>query len=282
MKGKFRPFSPAMIVAIVALVSSLAGPAVADEVARIASHISGGDIRNNSVSGADIRNNSLSQPDFRDGGIQSRDIGTGQVQTADLGDNAVRGDKIQPNTIDGSDIIGNSLGSQEINEGSLTVGNSERLGGLPPAAFTSSAEVRPFRVRLSFGQKVEFLTNGPVGLEADCRANITGSGQDELRLLAVSRVDNAFMQGDTPHGGPGAQSSDPYLGPDTPEDERTMGGLVSLSSAPDEQAAEDDIDTGFVAGPNGEYIGIDETTMYALRVGGSDCLLVGIATVLEP
>lgn len=137
----------------------------------------------------------------------------------------------------------------------------------------------PFAVKLSFGQKSEFVSNGSVGLEADCRENISGD-QDELRMLAVSHVDGSFMQGDTPHSGPGVNSN--YLTPATPEDNRTMGGIVSAGPTPNEPAADDDIDTGFVAGPNGEYIGVDETTMYALRVGGSDCLMVGIATVITP
>jgi hypothetical protein len=266
---QLRP-SPSMAVAIVALVVSASGVTWA---------------------ATSLPNNSVDSDTIVDNSVRSRDIRTDQVKLSDINRNAVAGEEVVDNTLTGDDVFEQSLGTVPFAEQASTAqravdadfatraADAQQLGGRSPGAFVTTDQVVPFRVRLSFGQKVEFISNGPVGLEADCRQNITGSGQDELRLLAVTREDGAFMQGDTPHGGPGVQTSDPFLDRDTIEDERTMGGLVSISSAPDQKAADDDIDTGFVAGPNGQYIGVDETTMYALRVGGSDCLLAGLAVV---
>ncbi len=136
-----RP-SAAMLVAATALVSSLAGPAVADEVAHIAQSItSSKQIKNGSVTGADIANGSVSASDLRDGGVQSADIGTGQVQTSELGDNAVRGDKIQPNTIDSSDLQDNALRGPDVLDNSLTGADIDEgsLGKVPNAAFADNA-----------------------------------------------------------------------------------------------------------------------------------------------
>jgi hypothetical protein len=47
-----------------ALVSSFAGPAVADEVAHVARAITGKSIKNNSVTGRDVKNASLSGKDL--------------------------------------------------------------------------------------------------------------------------------------------------------------------------------------------------------------------------
>jgi hypothetical protein len=54
--------SPAMIVALVALVVSLGSSGYAQ---RFVPAITGGDIANNSVTGADIRNTSLTRKDIR-------------------------------------------------------------------------------------------------------------------------------------------------------------------------------------------------------------------------
>jgi hypothetical protein len=264
-----RP-SPSMAVAIVALVVSASGVTWA---------------------ATSLPNNSVDSDTIVDNSVRSRDIRTDQVKQSDINRNAVAGEEVVDNTLTGDDIFEQSLGTvpfaQRSGEASTAqravdadfathAADAQRLGGRPPGAFVTSDEVVPFKVRLSFGQKVEFISNGPIGLEADCRENISGD-QDELRLLGVTSQDGAFMQGDTPHSGPGANSD--TLDTDTPEDNRTMGGIVSLGPNPNATAVDDDIDTGFVAGPNGEYIGIDETTMYALRLGGGDCLLVGLAVV---
>lgn len=245
--------SPAMVVAIIALVISATGVTWAAT-----------SLPNNSVGTAQVRDNSIRSGDIRDG----------NVRHVDLGKNSVHGDNVGDNQLGGREILESNLGQVP---SAVAAVNAERLAGRPSTDWISVDQIRPFRVALSFGEKVEFVSNGPVGLEANCRQNITPQGQDELTLLAVTREDGSFMQGDTPHSGPGVGSN--FLDTDTPEDNRTMGGIVTTQAGEGQPAADDDIDTGFVAGPNGEYIGVDETTMYAIHVGGSDCLLVGFAHI---
>jgi hypothetical protein len=270
---RFVP-TPSMAVSIVALVVAAGG------VSYAAATIGSGDVKNNSLTGKDIKNltgkdvknNSLRSPDVR--GLRGRDVSDGGLTGADIADGSLGGADLGANTVGGDQILESSLGAVPSATDAL---NAQQLGGRPAGDYITNSVIRPFRVTLQFGEKKEFLTNGPIGLEADCRANISGN-QDELRILAVTRENGAFMQGDTPHSGPGVSSD--TLDITTPEDNRTMGGIVSTPAGDGQPAADDDIDTGFVAGPNGQYIGIDETTMYALKVGGSDCLLVGLGVIV--
>ncbi len=259
----------------------------------------GAQVRDNSVRSGDIRDGNVRAQDLARNSVGSSEIKTGAVGAAEIRRNAVRAAEIATNAVRSAELAANSVGTSEVDDDSLTgndilesslgqipragqadfatrAGDASTVGGIPASSIVTTNQVVPFRVALSFGQKVEFISAGPVGLEADCRANISGN-QDELRLLARSTTTGAFMQGDTPHGGPGVGSD--FLTPGTPEDNRTIGGIVSTAGGADQPAAEDDVDGGFVAGPNGEYIGIDGHTMYALDVGGSDCLLVGVAIV---
>lgn len=73
MRRLTRHVNPAMIVAIVALVSSLTGGAIA------ASMISGKQIRDSSVTGADIRNASLTGADLKNRSVTGADVKPGSL-----------------------------------------------------------------------------------------------------------------------------------------------------------------------------------------------------------
>lgn len=73
MRRITRHLNPAMIIAIVALVSSLTGGAIA------ASMISGKQIRNSSVTGADIKNASLTGADLKNRSVTGADVKPGSL-----------------------------------------------------------------------------------------------------------------------------------------------------------------------------------------------------------
>lgn len=205
MRKFLRRPSPAMLVAMTALVASFAGPAVADEVAQMASHISGKHIKNGTVTGADVRNNTLSSPDFRNGGIFSDDIGTGQVQTPDIGDNAVRGDKVQPNTLDGSDVMDGSLGGREINEDSLgqvrsaaRAGDAERLDGLDADAFERARGDEYVAEYFGNGEEVTVAEGGGLRIYATCEINPSGTSDEVTLWMSTSRDDAAMDDNNGP------------------------------------------------------------------------------------
>jgi hypothetical protein len=249
--------SPAMVVAIIALVISATGVTWAAAT-----------LPDNSVGTAQVRDNSIRSGDIRDG----------NVRHVDIGQNAVHGDNVGDNQLGGREILESNLGQVP---SAVAAVNAERLAGRPASDYISQDEIRPFRVRLAFGQKVEFLSNGPVGIEAQCRENVNASGADQVRLLGVSRAEGSFQEGNDDHAGPGLGSD--FLTPATPEDQREFAVLTTINANPDAPAAANNIDNGFVSGPNGEYIGLDmEQVMLGVRVGDSQCLVIGTATFSNP
>lgn len=75
-----RP-SPAMLVAIVALISSFAGPALADQAVTIAAKVNGSKIKSRSISGNKLKNNTITGKQVNEGKL-------GQVPSAKSADSA--------------------------------------------------------------------------------------------------------------------------------------------------------------------------------------------------
>ena len=198
--------SAAMLVAVTALVSSFAGPAVADEVAQIAQSItSSKQIKNGSVTGADVKNNSLTTTDLLDGSVQSADIGTGQVGTSELAPDSVRGDKIPANSVDGSDIQDGSLDGRDIELGTL--------GKVPSAQKADTVDsiqgTQPlfWSRALSTGQSVVLDQVGPFTFRGECvdagasgvqaRVTVTTSQNNSYIYSSDSTTDDDFDTGET-------------------------------------------------------------------------------------
>jgi hypothetical protein len=255
LKG-YRP-SPAMVVAVIALVVATTGVTWAAT-----------SLPRNSVGSAQVRDNSVRSGDIRDRNVRAADIGTNAIQGRHVGDNQ----------IGGNEILESDLGQVP---SAVAAVNAERLAGRPASDYINNDQVRPFRVRLAFGEKVEFVSNGPVGIEAQCRENVAPAGNDQLRLLGVTRTEGSLMEGNDDHAGPGLGSD--FLTPATLEDQREFAVLTTVNANPDAPAAANNIDNGFVSGPNGEWIGLDmEQVMLGVRIGDSHCLVVGVAALSNP
>ena len=276
-----RP-SPAMLVAMTALVSSFAGPAAADEVARIAQSLtSSNQIKNGIVTSADVKNESLSTTDILNGGIRTEDIGTSQVTTSDLGPDSIRGDKIQSNTIDGSDVQDNTLKGEDILESALgtvpraeNADNAARLDGRSASAFTTSTEVQSFSVALDLGETEEIASSGAIKLIAGCEDD--GGGSATARIYATTTQAGSLLESDEDSfsGGsdPAANPAD-YLQPDTPPEDAEIITDSSSSTFPESVS---EIDGGFAIAPDGSYAGIDaEGTGQAFNVDGGRCFFAG-------
>jgi hypothetical protein len=90
-----RP-SPAMVVAVVALVSSLTGGAVA------ATLITGGDIKNGSITKKDLHKNSVNTKKVKNETLKAVDFAPGQLAQGVQGIQGLKGDKGEPGQ-DGQD-----------------------------------------------------------------------------------------------------------------------------------------------------------------------------------
>lgn len=207
MRPVRRP-SPALIVAIVALVAALGGGAYA----------------------------------------------ASRIGTDDIASQAVTNQKIAKKTIKSSRIANDGIKGSAIDESTL--------GAVP------SVEGRiPFAVRLSAGETVPIATNGAVSVAAFCAVN-TG-GEDVVVLVATTTQPGAVMEGRDNHRGNGGN----FLEPTTPGPDSE---LLSNSTATGATNVRNDVDEGFVLGPDGLGLRIagDSATL-GLNYLGSSCLAAG-------
>ena len=210
MNARTKP-SPALIVAIVALVAALGGGAYA----------------------------------------------ASRIGTDDIARQAVTNQKIAKKTIKNSRIAPDALKGSAIDESSL--------GPVPDAE--SVAGRIPFAVRLSNGESVPIAQNGAVSVSAFCAVNT--AGEDVVVLVASTSQGGAVMEGRDNHRGNAGNFLDPATpGPDSE---------LLLNSAPTGTTnVRNDVDEGFVLGPDGQGLRIagDSATL-GLNYLGSPCIAAG-------
>ena len=81
---KFNPrFTPATVIATIALVAAVGGTSYA------ATKIDTPDIANDAITARQVENNSLKGRDFKEGGLKGTDIADGKIGLQDLSDDAV-------------------------------------------------------------------------------------------------------------------------------------------------------------------------------------------------
>ncbi|MBI5311200.1 MAG: hypothetical protein HZB14_09305 [Actinobacteria bacterium] len=236
-----RP-SPAMIVAFAALFASVVGTATA-------------------LPGS----NRVDRNDIRPNAVQSSDIKKRAVTSGKIGINAVTTSKVRDNNLTGGDI------------------DESTLGPVPEVSF-----LKRFSARIPFGGDVELVSNGPVSVRAICVLNNDVNGTnpaDGVMIYARTTAPLSFLSGNDDRRGDADGSGladNETLDPTDLINDSVMFDTVATGGAPDEQIVENDIDDGWVLGSDGSYIGVDgETTVLGLRTLGSDCVVMGNATVAK-
>ena len=180
-----------------------------------------------------------------------------RIGTDDIASQAVTNQKIAKQTIKNSRVAPDGLKGSAIDESTL--------GAVPEA---ESVEGRiPFAVRVVAGETVPIATNGAVTVSAFCAVN-TG-GEDVVVLVASTTQPGAVMEGRDNHRGNGGN----FLEPTTPGPESE---LLSNSAATGTTNVRNDVDEGFVLGPDGLGLRIagDAATL-GLNYLGTPCLAAG-------
>lgn len=163
-----RP-SPAMVVAVAAVVLASAGTAFA------ASQIHGSQIKNRTITGADVKWGSL-------GGIHLRrqSVGGGRIRPFTGGlikNETLPGWKVRDETIRGDKLRDKTLTGKQI--------DVDKLGTVPEAA-TLEGDAR-YSVGIRWNETREVATVGPFKLFARCLSNVTDtqgrSGRDVARVV---------------------------------------------------------------------------------------------------
>jgi hypothetical protein len=120
-----------MVVAITALVSSFAGPAIADQAATIAAKLNGSKIKNRSISGSKLRNNTIT-------GRQVAESKLGKVPSAAKADSATSATNATNATNATSATNSSQLGGKPGSDYLLktdTATDSAKLGGRLPTQY---------------------------------------------------------------------------------------------------------------------------------------------------
>ncbi|MGA7396827.1 MAG: hypothetical protein WBW62_05200 [Solirubrobacterales bacterium] len=197
MQKKFhiRKPSPALIVAILALVLGASGTAVA------ATQINGNNIKPGSIHGSKLK-------PFTGGLIKSQTIHGSKLKQ-------FTGGLIKKETIGAGKIKLDSLGGDQIDESTLgPVPTADRLSG-------------SYQAKVSFGQSVDLAEVGPFKLIGQCIQNGTTddgtAGRDIARILISSTETGGVFTSDIDSKTGNAE--DQFLGPNTPEVDRVISEI---------------------------------------------------------
>ena len=229
-----RP-SPALLVAVIALVAALAGSAAA---------LPG----KNNVDKNDIKKNAVKKKAIAKNAVTSAKIGANQVKGVDVDESS--------------------------------------LGQVPSAASADAVSyLKQINVRMSFGEDVELVSNGPVSLRARCllNANIDGvAARDGVQIYARTTEAGSFLNGtDNRFGdtnGDGLVDAE-SLDPTDAINDSTFVAVHFATGGPNEQFVGDGaFDQGTVVSPGGTAIALHSSeTILGIRGLGSDCAVIGLA-----
>jgi hypothetical protein len=240
-----RP-SPALIVAIGAIVLACAGTAFA------AATINGSQIENRSITGPKVKKATL-------GGVhlRSSSVGGGKIRP-------FTGGLIKNKTIPGTKIKDKSLTGDQIDVSKL---------GTVPEAESIAGDAR-YSVKLGFGESKEVAAVGPFKLIAQCHQNVTDSegqnGRDVARVvIATAEAGSVLRSGVSNRDG---SSADEMLNPTTAEGQR----IVLEHSLPTGEAGFATSGHFTAMAPNGATASSPlGASSAALGYAGSACVLSG-------
>jgi hypothetical protein len=140
---RYRP-TPAMIVAIIALVFALGGTSYA-AVVLPAGSVGSKQIKKNAVTGAKIKAKAVTTVKIKDGAVTTPKLADGSVTTPKLADGAVATAKIANDAVTGDKVLESSLGKVP------SAANADTLGGVSKSVLGTQVKVigMGFNPRLS-------------------------------------------------------------------------------------------------------------------------------------
>jgi hypothetical protein len=163
--------------------------------------------------------------------VKTRNIAPNAVKTADIAKNAVKRTKIAPDAIDDSRLANASVGTNKLLGGSVTTGKladgavtegilSAGVQGKINTYQSGIVRVDSYAGPQGSAPEQTLQTRGPFRIYAKCW-NTPGAAY--ARVFAASSAGGTLVIAGSSEGMHLGTVGDPYLGPNTPENERPIG-----------------------------------------------------------
>ena len=213
--SNLRP-SPALIVALTALVVAMSGAAIAlpgkgsvgkndiKNGAVTAKKIARGAIGSKQIKGKSIRGNRI-----KDGGIKAKQLAAGAVTAAKVAENAITTEKLADGAVTGPKVADESLSSGKISDYAVV---SSPAGNFVKLTATEAATAAAAR---SAAPETQLFTKGQIRLTAKCFRD-TAANETTAEIYVKSTASGAIFSSDE-DSKPGGNASTDFLNPDTAE-----------------------------------------------------------------
>lgn len=256
MKTPRRMPSPALVVALAALVVAMSGAAIA---------LPG----KNSVKSNDIAKNSVKSKQIKADAVKTKHLSDGSVTAEAIADGAVGAGKLAADSVNGSKVANGSLSADDIGDYDLLDPSSVRVTATEAATLDAARTAAP---------ETPLFSRGPVSIYAKCYRDTT-TGEIEGAMFTRTTANGAMMEGDDDLPGGGAV----LLNTNTLETDReldTQSETTANEASFDEQE-------GLLMSPDGD--GVNILTFIGAKLGnlpggdgpfgaGNVCLFGGSVT----
>ena len=263
----FRPCrpSPALVIAVIALIVALGGTGYA-AITLPANSVGNEQLKRRAVTTTKIHRNAVTGSKVKRDTLRGRDVNESTLAKVP---NARRAD------------VANNAGTANSANTANTAGNANALQGHGPGDFVSSGDYKQVLAKMQAGDERELVRNGPISIYARCA---TTGANDQLLMFARTDVDGAIMLtawGDSLDG----TNTNDFLNTTTPEANREFDSSGANGNPANGGAAitptgqtkiVDHYDDNHLIAPTGHAISWEsEAELLAFNYLGARCLIAG-------
>ena len=118
--SRVRKSGPTFLIAVLVLVLSVTGAAVAGK----------GTAPKNSVTSKSVKNGTLKSPDVKNNSLKGRDVKGESLKGKDVKDGSLGGEDVKDGSLGGEDVAANALTGDQIDESTLVGVDADKVDGL--------------------------------------------------------------------------------------------------------------------------------------------------------
>ncbi len=215
--SNLRP-SPALIVAMAALLVAMSGAAIALPGK---GSVGKNDIKNGAVTAKKIARGAIGSKQIKGKSIRGNRIKDGGIKAKQIAEKTITAEQIEDETITGTQVAAESISSQNISDYAVI---SSPEGSVVKLTATEAATTAAARTAAA---ETELFTRGQIRLTAKCFRDTTAN-QTTAEVYVKSTAGGAIFSSDEDQK-PGGNADTDFLNPDTAE--TASQALVATSGA---------------------------------------------------